>query len=47
MLYIMLDLYWKTSSAGAQQTHRIFDDFQRMGEKHEDEWERRGNVNWE
>jgi hypothetical protein len=26
-----------TSSAGAQQTHRIFYDFQRMGEKHEDE----------
>jgi hypothetical protein len=28
-----------TSSTGAQQTHRIFYDFQRMGEKHEDEWE--------
>jgi hypothetical protein len=28
--------YLLTSSAGAQQTHRIFYDFQRMGEKHED-----------
>jgi hypothetical protein len=30
---------YPTSSAGAQQTHRIFYDFQRMGKKHENEYE--------